>query len=51
MYSVLCHTSEVVGSEWSASRTYRFTPWERDPGTYFIIRLMSHRAGLHDMEK
>jgi hypothetical protein len=29
-------TSQLVGGEWSALRTGRFTPKERAPGTHWI---------------
>jgi len=29
-------TAALNGSEWSASRAGRFTPWERAPGTHWI---------------
>jgi hypothetical protein len=37
-------TWALVGGEWSASRSGRFTPGERVPGTHWI-------GGLDDMEK
>jgi hypothetical protein len=44
-------TSALAGGEWSASRPGRFTPGERDPGTYGIGGWVDHRAGLDDVEK
>jgi hypothetical protein len=44
-------TSPLVGNEWSASRSCRFTPGQRDPGTHWIGDWVGHRAGLEDVEK
>jgi hypothetical protein len=44
-------TSAVVGGEWSASRSGRFTLRERAPGTNWIGGSLGPRAGLDDMEK
>jgi hypothetical protein len=44
-------TSELVGSEWSASRPGRFIPEERAPRTHWIGDWVDARAGLDDMEK
>jgi hypothetical protein len=44
-------TSGLVGGELSASRSGRFTPVERAPGTHWIGGWVSPRAGLDDMEK
>jgi hypothetical protein len=44
-------TFAQVGGEWSASRTGRFVPRERDPGTHWIGGWVDPRAGLDDMEK
>jgi hypothetical protein len=44
-------TSALVEGEWSASRSCRFTPWERAPSTHRIGGLEHPRAGLDDMEK
>jgi hypothetical protein len=49
---VLIHiflTSALAGGEWSASRSDRFTPGERSPGTHWI-GWVNPRAGL-DVEK
>jgi hypothetical protein len=43
-------TSALGGGEWSASRTCRFTPGERAPGTHWIGGWVGPRAGL-DVEK
>jgi hypothetical protein len=43
-------TSAVAGGEWSASRSCRFTPGERSPGTN-LIGWVGPRAGLDDVEK
>jgi hypothetical protein len=43
-------TSVLVG-EWSASRTGRFTPRGKSPGTHWIGGWVDHRAGLDDVEK
>jgi hypothetical protein len=43
-------TSGVDGTEWSASRPYRFTPWERAPGTHWIGRWAAPGAGLDAVE-
>jgi hypothetical protein len=50
---VLIHifmTSALVGGEWSASRTYLFTPGEKAPGTHSIGGWVGPRAGLDDVE-
>jgi hypothetical protein len=39
----------VAGSEWSASRPGRFTPWERAPGTHWIRGWVGPWAGLDDV--
>jgi hypothetical protein len=44
-------TSALVGGEWSASRSCRFTPGERATCTHWIDGWMDPRAGLDDMEK
>jgi hypothetical protein len=44
-------TSALVGGEWSASRSGRFTPGERSSGTNCIGGWVDPRAGLDDMEK
>jgi hypothetical protein len=49
--SIFSLTAALVGGEWSASRTGRFTPGERAPGTHRIGRWVSSRTGLNDMEK
>jgi hypothetical protein len=43
--------SALVGGEWLASTSGRFTPGERALGTHLIGGWMSPRAGLYDMEK
>jgi hypothetical protein len=40
-------TSVPAGGEWSASRPYRFTPWERSPCAHWI----GGWVGLDDVEK
>jgi hypothetical protein len=44
-------TSALVGGEWSTSRSGRFTPGERAPGTHWIGGWVDLRAGLDDLEK
>jgi hypothetical protein len=47
-------TSELAGGEWSALRSYRFTPpppGERAPGTHWIGDWVCPRAGLDGVEK
>jgi hypothetical protein len=44
-------TLALVGGEWSASRSSRFTPEERAPGAHFIGGWVGPRTGLDDMEK
>jgi hypothetical protein len=44
-------TSALVGGEWSASRSGRFTARERTPGTHWIAGWVDPRAGLDDVEK
>jgi hypothetical protein len=44
-------TSAVVRGEWSASRTGRFTPGERAPGTHWIGGCVVPRAGLDNVKK
>jgi hypothetical protein len=44
-------TSALAGGEWLASRLCRSTPWERAPGTHWIVGWVDPRAGLDDMEK
>jgi hypothetical protein len=39
------------GGEWLTSRTWRFTPGERAPGTHWIGGWVGPRAGLDDVEK
>jgi hypothetical protein len=43
-------TSALVG-EWSVSRSGRFTPGERGPGTHWIGGWVGPRTGLDDMQK
>jgi hypothetical protein len=44
-------TSALVGGEWSASRSGRFTPEESVPGAHWIEGWVGPRAGLDDMEE
>jgi disulfide bond formation protein DsbB len=44
-------TLALVGGEWSASRTCRFTPGERAPGTQWIRSWVDPRADCDEMEK
>jgi hypothetical protein len=44
-------TSTLVGGEWSASRSGRFTSGERAPSTYWIGGWVGPRTGLDDIEK
>jgi hypothetical protein len=44
-------TSELVGGEWLASRSGRFTPGERAPDTHRIRGWLVSRFGLDDVEK
>jgi hypothetical protein len=44
-------TSALVGGEWSASHTSRFTSREKPPSTHWIGGWVDSRAGLNDMEK
>jgi hypothetical protein len=44
-------TSALLGGEWSASRSCRFTPGERAPRTYYIVGWVDPRAGLEDVKK
>jgi hypothetical protein len=44
-------TWTLVGGEWSASRSCRFTPGEGPPGTHWSGGWMSPRTGLDDVEK
>jgi hypothetical protein len=44
-------TPTLVGGEWSASRSGRFTPGERSPGTHWIGGWVDPRADLDDVEK
>jgi hypothetical protein len=41
--------SARVGGEWSDSRSGRFIPGEREPGTRWIGVWVGPRAGLDDM--
>jgi hypothetical protein len=43
--------SALDGDEWSASRPFRFTPWERAPDTHWIGGLVDRTAGLAAVEK
>jgi hypothetical protein len=44
-------TSALVGSEWSASRPYRFIPGERTHGTHWIGEGVGLRTDLDDVER
>jgi hypothetical protein len=44
-------TSALVGGEWSAKRSGRFTPGERAPGAHSIGGWVGPRAGLDDMQR
>jgi hypothetical protein len=44
-------TSALARGEWSASRSRRFIPEERAPGTHWIRGWVDPRASLDDMEK
>jgi hypothetical protein len=44
-------TSALIGGEWSASRSIRFTPGKRAPGTYCTGGWVSPRTGVGDREK
>jgi hypothetical protein len=44
-------TSALVGGEWSASRSGRFTPGERVPGTPQIGGLVGPRTDLDNVER
>jgi hypothetical protein len=44
-------TSALVGGEWSASRSSRFTPRERAPCAHWIGGWEDPITGLDDMEK
>jgi hypothetical protein len=51
VYTHVFLTSALVGSEWSASHSGRFTRGERAPGTHWIGGWVGPRASLDDMEK
>jgi hypothetical protein len=44
-------TSALVGGEWLVSRSCRFTPGERAPGTRWIEGWVGPRVCLDDMEQ
>jgi hypothetical protein len=44
-------TSALVGSDWSVSHLFRFTPWGRVPNTHYIGGWVDPRAELEGMEK
>jgi hypothetical protein len=44
-------TSALVAGEWPVSRSGRFTPGERAPGTHWIGGSMDPRANLDNVEK
>jgi hypothetical protein len=43
--------SAQAGGEWSVSRSGRFNPGERAPGTHWIGSWVDPRAGLNKVEK
>jgi hypothetical protein len=51
MYISVFFISAIVGGEWSASCTGRFTPEERALYTHWIGGWVDPRAGLDDMKK
>jgi hypothetical protein len=44
-------TSELIKSEWSASRPCRFTPRESSLGIHWIGGWVGPRAGMDDVKK
>jgi hypothetical protein len=44
-------TLALHGGEWSASRTFRFTPGGRYPGTPWIGGWMGPKTGMNYLEK
>jgi hypothetical protein len=44
-------STALVGGEWSTSRSGRFTPGERAPGTHWTGGWVDLRASLDDLEK
>jgi hypothetical protein len=50
VYIHISLTSTLAGGEWSVSRTGRFTPGERAPGTHSIGGWVDARDGLDDVE-
>jgi hypothetical protein len=50
VYTHVFLTSAVVGGEWSASRSDRFTPAEGALGTHWIRGWVGPRTGLDNME-
>jgi hypothetical protein len=44
-------TSALVRGEWSASRHFRFTSGERDPGNLWIGGRVDPNSGLNNVEK
>jgi hypothetical protein len=44
-------TWALVGGEWSASRSGRFTPGERAPGNHWMGGWVGTRTGLDAVEK
>jgi hypothetical protein len=44
-------TSALAGDEWSASRTGRLTPGEKDPGTPSIGGSVGEKFGLENIKK
>jgi hypothetical protein len=49
--SIFSWLPALGGGKWSASRTGRFTPGERVPGTHWIGGWVNPRACLDDLEK
>jgi hypothetical protein len=49
VYIHILLTSILVGDEWSASGSGRFSPGERAPGTHWIRGWMGHRAGVGEL--
>jgi hypothetical protein len=43
--------SALIGGEWLVSRSCRFTPLERAPGTHSVGGWVNPRARLEDVEK
>jgi hypothetical protein len=43
-------TLAISGGEWAASRSGRFIPGKRAPGTHWIVGCVGPGAGLDDVE-